>query len=820
MPSRKKLTQLATSTAILWLWLACVATYAQTIDGSVLSKPWEAVWITGPGEPMNIWSGTVPEDLKRHMVLKFRKSFELASKPSTYVVHVSADNRYKLFVNGNLISLGPARGDLFHWNFETVDLAPYLNVGKNTLAAVVWNEGPMKPEAQVSLMTAFILQGNTDAEKAVNTNDTWRVILDEGYRLLRPRTMGYYVAGQGEWVDMNRAVLGWEANAYDDTAWQKPRTMHNGVPKGVFTFAPVTWMLTPSMIPQMERSIQRMGSVRRVQGIKVPSGYPKVKAPLVVPPKTTATLLIDNDVLTNAYPTLVFSGGKNAGISIGFAEALYIRKNNEDLSRYTIQHMPKGNRNEVEGKVFVGRRDSIVSNGATGQQFTTLWYRTYRYVELKVTTAESALTIDDIYGVFTGYPFQMVASLQSTDPMFQKNLEIGWRTARLCATETYMDCPYYEQLQYFGDTRIQALVTLFNSSDDRLVRSAIVQGDRSRLAEGVTMSRYPTASTQIIPPFSLWWIGMVHDYWMYRDDEEFVRQRLAGTRQVLSFFSSFQKQGGSLQGLPYWIFTDWVDSPGWKDGVAPLSANGQSSILDIQLAWTYDLAAELESSVGLQQLANVYRERADILRNTVRQKYWDAAKGLFADTPEHDVYSQHAQALAILSGMVKGDAARELAGKMLNEASLAQASIYFKYYVHLAAVRAGLGNDYLKWLGKWNENIAMGLTTWAEMSDVDGSRSDCHAWGSSPNVEFYRVVLGIDSEKPGFGRVKIEPHLGTLNNIRGTMPHPNGSISVSYAKDKKGSWVVTAELPQETSGTFVWQGKTHELRPGVNNFTF
>ena len=111
-----------------------------------------------------------------------------------------------------------------------------------------------------------------------------------------------------------------------------------------------------------------------------------------------------------------------------------------------------------------------------------------------------------------------------------------------------MDCPYYEQLQYFGDTRIQALVTMYNSSDDRLVRSAIIQGDRSRIAEGITMSRYPTASTQIIPPFSLWWIGMVNDYWMYRGDEDFVKTMLPGTREVLTFFNRYQTQGRVLEG--------------------------------------------------------------------------------------------------------------------------------------------------------------------------------------------------------------------------------------------------------------------------------
>ena len=97
-----------------------------------------------------------------------------------------------------------------------------------------------------------------------------------------------------------------------------------------------------------------------------------------------------------------------------------------------------------------------------------------------------------------------------------------------------------------------------------------------------------------------------------------------------------------------------------------------------------------------------------------------------------------------------------------------------------------------------------------------GSRSDCHAWGSSPNVELYRVVLGIDSAEPGFNKVKIEPKLGDLTNIGGTIAHPKGSISVSYMKDKKGKWSISAELPQFVTGTFVWNGKTYQLGEGKN----
>ena len=130
------------------------------------------------------------------------KTFDLPEQPERFVVHVSADNRYKLYVNGELASVGPARGDVFNWNFETVDLARWLKPGKNTLAAVVWNFAEMKPVAQVSFnQTGLIVQGNTAAEEAVNTNDSWLCSHNDSYKPHQARVYGYYAAGPGEQVD-------------------------------------------------------------------------------------------------------------------------------------------------------------------------------------------------------------------------------------------------------------------------------------------------------------------------------------------------------------------------------------------------------------------------------------------------------------------------------------------------------------------------------------------------------------------------------------------------------------------------------------------
>jgi hypothetical protein len=789
---------------------------AQSADFSILNHQWPAKWITVPGEPSNDYG-----------VYLFRKTFSLKSVPASFVVHVSADNRYKLYVNEKLVSLGPARGDLYYWNYETTDLAPYLVPGTNIIAARVWNEGILRPEAQISWRTGFILQGNTPDEFLVNTDESWKSTRDNSYQpLSAPEVIGYYVAGAGECIDMKKFMTGWNNAFFSDELWKNAGLAYwaGGSPKGLRDA--FGWMLVPSGIPQMELSEQRFQSIRETSDVQVPAAFPAEAVPFVVTAHTHATILLDQGYLTNAYPTLIFSNGKDASISIKYAEALFVPAGSAFYGNPPGGYMGrnniagKGNRDEIKNKIFLGRMDSLISDGTRHQEFTPLHWRTYRYVLLTIDTQDDPLMIDDFYGTFTGYPFQMKAKFQSDEPGLQKIMDIGWRTARLCAMETYMDCPYYEQLQYIGDTRIQALISFYNTGDDLLVRNAINHMDHSRIAEGVTLSRHPSFSPQIIPPFSLWYIGMLHDYYMYRSDSSFISEKIPGARQILDFFNRYQQADGSLKNVPYWNFTDWVENrKGWLGGVAPMGAEGSSAVLDFQLLLAYQTAAELENRLGMKAYDQIYKERAAQLMQTIQRKYWDPDKQCFADTPAKDLFSQHANTLAILTKTVTGNEAKQLADRMLADTSLAPASIYFKYYMHMALVKAGLGDDYLKWLGKWHENIAMGMTTWAEDSEINTARSDCHAWGASPNIEFFRTILGINTDAPGFIRVKIEPHLGTLKKASGEMPHPQGKISVDYALDQ-GKWNITVVLPGKLTGVFVWKDRQYRLEAGDNSFVF
>lgn len=769
-----------------------VSLFSTDVHAEKLSadRPWNAQWIALPND-----NGT------EYGVYYFRKSVDLKTKPTSFPVQVSADNRYKLYINGKVVSMGPARGDTYFWNYETIDIAPYLIAGKNTVAALVWNEAQYRPEAQITVRTAFILQGASENENLINTNETWKCTKDKGYQ---PIPGYFFAASKGQLVDMARTTKGdWMAADFDDRTWETAAKVGDGKLKGMAWG--IDWALVPSTLPAMEMTYQRIQKLRSAHGIKVPATFPEKKTTINIPANKIVSLLLDQTFLTNAYITLNFSGGKDAGISLGYAESLY---------KKGTKGVEKGNRNETEGKEFIGRIDSLIANGEKGQSFTTLNFRTFRYIKVIVQTKNDPLVIDDLYGTFTGYPFKEEAIFNSDNKEIKQMLDIGWRTARLNAWESYMDCPYYEQLQYIGDSRIQVMVSYFNSSDDRLARNALTHIDHSRIAEGITRSCYPTRGTQIIPMFSLWYIGMLHDYWMYKTDHAFVKDKLVGERAILEFFGKYQQADGSLSNVPYWAFVDWAGNM-WAES---RDESGSGAIYNLQLLYAYQWAAEMEAKIGLQDYANIYRAKAEQLKATIQRKYWNPTKKLYADTKDQDSYSQHVNSLAILTGMLNNEDMKTVANGMLNDQNLTKCSVYFKYYLNQALVKAGLGNDYMKWLDIYRENMAMGLTTWAEYSDVNTSRSDCHAWGSSPNIEFYRVVLGIDTDAPGFSKVKIEPHLGTMTKVGGEMPHPNGKVVVNYEL-KKNKWQININLPTITTGKLIWKGKTYELKAGTNTLT-
>ena len=805
--------------------LSCTA---QSYPANWLYKNWDAYWITMPGK-----SG------REYGIYHFRKDLRLDSVPASYIVHISADNRYRLLVNGSVVGNGPAQGTPQNWVYDSYDLAPLLKAGNNIIACQVWNYGAYFPLVQMSVRTAFIMQGDSPNERSINTDASWKVTEDPAYAPMpvdTSRIREFFVVTPGDSVDGRRYPWGWETAGYDDSQWRHANLLFKGGPYG--TGVDLIWQLVPRTVPYLVEDTVRFRTVRRVTGAGSPGGGPTAdqasvvgfsqgflsgKQSLVIPPHTTMKVLIDQDREITAYPELLVSGGKNAAITLTYVEALM------DIRRL------KGNRNDIEGKDLYGISDKFISDGGTGRLFRPLCFRSYRYLEMRVETQDEALSINDLYARYNHVPHVQQATFETSDSLLNRILETAWHTQDLCMKDYLLTDAYYEQLQYAGDNRIQELMLNSMGYDRALVKNMLYQYYNSRGPEGLTQSRYPCAVMQIIPTYSLLWINMLHDYWKYYKDEAFIREMLSGVYTVLDWYERKMDTTTWLVGkTEFFNFVDWTREWAWDNGVGlggvPAGCSeGGSSIVSMQLVYALNDAAELFTFYHQQYLASKYKTMAARISKSVWEKCWDPKRQLLSDRSDKFYFSQHANIFGVLSNTIPSGLQQSVIRRVAMDTSLVQVSLYFRFYLGQAYKKAGLANEYMDLLHPWKIMLDDGLTTFAEVPG-NAARSDCHPWSCSPLYEFYATICGINPVGPGFSSVEIKPALGSLQWVKATMIHEGGPLSVSL-KRRGGAGVASASsgvegrdggiegeilLPGQLKGDFVWNGQRVALHAGRN----
>ncbi len=752
---------------------------------------WNSSWISHPSES--------PFD---YGVYLFRNTFELSTVPDSFIVYVSADNRYRLFVNGKEVSMGPARGSFMHWRYETVNISSYLKEGDNIIAAEVFNLGEHIPAAQFSRRTAFILQAGISDSELLNTGrSSWKVTRNNAY-FARPVTKemveDYYVAGPCDSVVGVNYPWHWNTLQFDDTHWSIPKTIALGAGRGYMHGQ--AWLLVPRNIPPLEQTNVRFNKIARTTLKPGNDDFIQGIGPLTIPANTISTILLDVGHLTVGYPELIISKGKNSKIKAVYSEALYTAQGRKE------------NRNSIEGKSIRGYSDIFMPDGGNQRLFRPIWQRTYRYVQLDIETSNEELVLNDYYGIQTIYPLQENASFHSDNPLLKDIWNTGWLTARLCAGETYVDCPYYEQLQYIGDTRIQSMISLYVSGDERLMRNALKQIDNSRIPDGLTLGRAPSAIPQVSPAFSLYWIDMVHDYYMHRSDDEFVKQFLPGIQSVLGWFERRMDEKNDMLGPMDWFsFTDWTT--GFMVGAPAGADTSNSALFSLNLVYALERASELFAHFDQSFEAEKYKILADNIRTAVYENCFDKEKRMLADTPYEKIFSQHTNIFGILTNTFPKETEQEVMLKILTDKDLIQTTIYYKFYLFRALQLAGMTDLYIDQLGPWKEMLEKGLTTWEE-GDYE-ERSDCHAWGSHPNYDMLASICGILPGSPGFKSVIVKPALGNLNFIQGKMPHPDGEIVVDLRKQNGSGLTGVIILPQNLTGEFIWKDSVIQLKGGT-----
>ena len=756
---------------------------ASPTESAPTSNEGRATWIIPRSDTANVLA-----------VSHYRLRFNCDAVPESYVTEVSASSIFHLYLNGVRIASGPALGDPAHWRYETVDLSAHLKAGENVLAAVVWSPGG-KWLAPVSFMgesAGFYLKGVTDPSISTGSGK-WKALENSSYRPLRkPRLHSFYALGSFEKFEATQYPWGWEQLKYDDSAWE---TAVAGT---------INYSMVPSRIPMPEYRFDRLRRIREAKGIQISDAFLLGQAPVTIPPNKTVTILCDREELVNAYPELRFSGGKGASIEVGYAESLF-----EDPKK-----RQKGDRNEIKGKEWLGSFDLIVADGGEQRIYRPLWFRTFRYLRLKIQTADEPLVLRDVSYESVAYPFEEIAEFDANQKDLDRIWDVSWRTLRLCAVDMFYDCPYYERLQYVGDTRIQALISVYVSGDDRLMRKAIDLYNDSLGDEGLTASRYPSHIRRIIPTFCNWWIAMIDDYRQLSGDKEFIAEMVPTIKTVIERFKRFTDESGlvtfSVNGE--WDFVDWSEH--LSHGIErKLDERNPSGLLSLNHVYGLDHAVKIMRFVGDEQAAQEYAALSGQMKQAIYAQCWDADKGVLSDDPRMERYSEHANLLGILTDTIPLEDQQGVMRTIIDKkVKLAPATIYFRFYYNRALVKTGLADLYLDTLGLWHDQLKLNLTTWAEKPEP--SRSDCHAWGSSPNYEFLATVAGIMPASSGFATVRIAPAMGKLKSVDARMPHPKGMIDVQLRKIGKGL-SAQISLPDGLTGTFEWGGKTIPLKSGA-----
>lgn len=779
-PVRSAFSSLAT--ALIFLFL---------IHPPTRAAPLEPVWISHPDV-----------DGKSSVVLHLRHGLELGAKPTSLMAQVSADNRFILYVNGTRVASGPSTSDLAHWRYKRIDLAPFLHAGSNEIAAVVWNfSTPSGPLSQISARTGFYFKAEDDTFAVLNSSAGWKVRLDRGHKSesgmgqINKQLKGlYYVASAPETINAATADWDWATGTLSsDGGWRDAVAATDPT-------RPAPWTLTADPLPEMAYSSVDSGRVVRTD-LAAAQVFPQ--RPVTIPARSHVKILIDRGDMVAAYPVLSVAGGQDAVIKITYAEALYDANNK------------KGARDEVGNRVIKGIYDTFVADGET-RTFETLRWRVWRFVEVDVQTMEAPLTLQSLKTYETGYPFQQRASFRSNDPALNRIWEIGWRTARVDAHETYMDSAYWEQLQYIGDTRLQALISYAVSGDDRLAVNAIDALGWADREGGLTEGAYPSRGRNVIAPFSLLWIGMISDYYQRQPDVSVVKRNLPRARQILGWYAKYLRPSNLLGKNPTWNFVDWVGQTSTQRDVFPsYDVNGESCLTTLFYLGALQQMAQLEQDIGDSRAGVEDASMAAKIKTALRTQCWSPARGLFADDPSLTKFSQHGNALAIIYEVATPEEARAIMPRVTTGNGIAApeavipTSYYFAWYLARAGVQAGLADQYLTLLQTWRDLLPLNFSTWPE--EHGDTRSDTHAWSAHPTADLLEVVAGVGPAAPGYKRARIAPHLGSLTQLDAVVQTPAGPVAVKY-RVARGRLTATINRPQGLPAVFSWRGRDYPLR--------
>lgn len=737
-----------------------------------------------------------------------RKEFYLDNSPKNPVeINITADTRYKLYINGEYVCYGPARGYLESYPVDTIDISKFLCKGKNVIAAIVHQYGHGTFISIYGGAAGLIIEGKVGkVDIGTHQNNGWLIKKSRGHKqnmIRRTVQLGYQEnldarENEIDWM-MPEAKIEAEKNGWCYPLWRKAGCApwfgfeERGIPMP---------KEEKTEFKQVSCSFYGKNSGSWKDARNLTSVYieeKKTTRKSVVYLKNPNNMLKSDETFTTVMPftsdrhiTLIIDAGME---TVGFLGIEAEGSGGEVIDFTTAEILDNDGHLCVQDpgaacKVAISDR-YILREGR--QLFETFHIHGFRYLAMTVRNVRKPLKIRKLYVRDATYSFNNETVFETSDKTLNKIWDMCVRTQKSCSLDSYVDCPWREQAQWWGDARVQAANTYYAFGDMRLFKRGIRQAGQSQIFNGLTYGHFPTMAVGcILPDFTMTWIHTHLDYYRYTGDASLMKEHYDRIEKAVNFFNNYVEKSYLLGNMPeYWLFLDW----------APLYKDGFSCILNMMYLSTLRTVAHISNVLKKHEKEKQYIKMADSLEKKILKVFWDKDKGVFWDgydtvknIPVKQL-SQHTHSWAILLGINKKHHkswAEEILYPPMKLEPFAQkkiieASPFFYYYVIEALKKVGgYENKLISFIrDRWGYMVNNGATTcWEMWNPEPGYISLCHAWSAHPIVHLIELIGGIKPVSQDWTRIKKLSITHDINSVKLFIPTISGDIRVDIKNGK------------------------------------
>ena len=764
----------------------------------------KAMWIGVPQE--EYIEKKIYQNEANNRFVYFTHAFDL-KETGTLHITITACSRCRLWINGNPVLSGPCRGDQWHQYFDEVDVSSYLKPGTNLFAVQVLladvnaistfgdENMPLISIAERAVGHRLALEGQVVNREGIILHDVttgtadWNCFLDASFRLTYSHPCGDNLGAVSEVIDFTKTESHWKEDPQVSYHWRRAVSLEKTVDPivnhvGLFPALP----LSERPIPLLEEKESEL-----------------LEKELVIDANTVKTVTIDCKDHFNAYMQYKMKGGRGSKVSFAYFER-YVSKGEEGRSNFR----PFVRDDSVNGIQPSCLKDEILPDG-TELTYEPFWYRTMRFLTITVETKEEPFILNGITTRKVGYPLHPETRIQSSSSWVEPLYQMCEKTLQNCMMDAYMDCPYYEQMQYPMDTRLQALFTYVCSLDTKLAKKALEDFHTSMTPYGYIQGRAPSGYRQIISTFSVFYIDLIYEYYQHTNDLKTLMHYRGDVDVILHTFEEAIGESGLVEHLSYWQFVDWQKDWEQLGGMPRACLTGPSSVINLMYAIALETGAKIMEESGRSFAAIEYRMQKKQILTCLKETCYDVKSGMIREGKDLDQYYQLTQAYAVLCGIIPEEEMPKVLEKTFRDDDVLKCNFSTSFALFRALEKAGRYDLMMEKMQDWIRLIDDHCLTCPE-TPID-SRSDCHGWSALPMYELIRTFAGIREEKEG---IIISPHLDGMNDLYGTVVTRQGTIGFSYKKENEEQTTVL-HIPVGMHAVYVSRsGNRQELAEGEN----